>query len=320
MILGILGTGMIVKDLMKTFDKLNIEKTYILARPNNQDVTTLKDTYHLDRIYYDYDELLESDVDTIYVALPNFLHYSFSKKALEAGKHVICEKPFTSNIKELEELIQIAKSKNRILLEAMTVSYMPAFQSVQKEIKNLGDIKIVSLNYSQYSSRYDAFKSGVILPAFDVHKSGGALYDINVYNVHFLVNLFGAPKDIQYLPNIEKGIDTSGILTLDYGTFKAVAIGAKDCGAPVMNVIQGDKGSIVVNEPVNRMKHYTYQNQEVVSTSEEHAMYYEFKTFIEIIHQEDFKKAQEKLEISRTVMEILTSARKKGGIYFDADR
>lgn len=118
--------------------------------------------YHLDKVYTDYDELLQSDVDTIYCALPNYLHYEFSKKALENDKNVIIEKPITANSKELEDLIETANKKNLMIFEAMNLHYIPAFLSLKEDLKKLGDIKIVSFNYSQYSSRYNAFKEGTI--------------------------------------------------------------------------------------------------------------------------------------------------------------
>ena len=102
---GFLGTGMIVKDLMRTIDVLPFEKKYLLGTEQTREETeTIAKENHFDQTFYDYDELLKSDVDTVYVALPNFIHYSFSKKALEAGKNVIIEKPITANYKELEEL------------------------------------------------------------------------------------------------------------------------------------------------------------------------------------------------------------------------
>ena len=73
-----------------------------------------------------------------------------------------------------------------MIFEAMNLHYIPAFLSLKEDLKKLGDIKIVSFNYSQYSSRYNAFKEGTILPAFDFHKAGGALMDLNVYNIHAL--------------------------------------------------------------------------------------------------------------------------------------
>ena len=222
--LGIIGSGMIVYDLLTFIDIIDeIELTAILGRKESQEkIETLINKHHIKKAYYDYDELLNDDeIDTIYVALPNHLHYEYTKKALLHNKHVICEKPFTSNVNELDELIALAKQQNCLLFEAITNQYLPTFKEIKEKISEIGKISIISSNYSQYSSRYNAFKRGEILPAFDVNKSGGALMDLNVYNIHFVVGLFGAPNKVEYFANIEKGIDTSGVAILEYPTFKA---------------------------------------------------------------------------------------------------
>ena len=322
---GILGTGMIVKALMKTVDLLNFEKMYILGTQETKEETEeLARTYGIEKCFYDYEEMLKSDVDTIYVALPNHLHYAFAKKALMNDKHVIIEKPITSNAEELKKLISIAKDKKLIILEAMNIHYLPAYKSIKDILPKLGQIKIISLNYSQYSSRYNAFKEGTILPAFDYHKSGGALMDINVYNIHFIVGLFGKPQAITYQANIEHHIDTSGMLMLDYGSFKVICIGAKDCKAPILSTIQGDQGCIVIHKPVNSFVGY-----EMISNNSEsqsynfdegkHRLYYEFNDFISIINNKDYDYAYQMLEISLAVSEIMQTARKQVGIQFDSD-
>ena len=177
--LGILGTGMIVKDVLTMYHELGVEKTYLFStKKSKSQALELIEKYHLDKVYTDYDELLQSDVDTIYCALPNHLHYEFSKKALENGKNVIIEKPITANSKELEDLIETANKKNLMIFEAMNLHYTPAFLSLKEDLKKLGDIKIVSFNYSQYSSRYNAFKEGTILPSFDFHNIWQILKEI----------------------------------------------------------------------------------------------------------------------------------------------
>lgn len=324
--LGILGTGMIVKDLLTTIHLLDIEKIKILGTEKTQQETNdLCEKYPLDGFHLNYDDMLKDDIDTIYVALPNFLHYEFAKKALENGKHVIIEKPITANAKELKELISIAKEKHLLMIEAMNIHYLPAYQELKNQLENIGKPKIVSFNYSQYSSRYNAFKEGHILPAFDYHKAGGALMDLNVYNIHGLVGLFGKPNSVHYLANIEKGIDTSGILTLDYGSFKAVSIGAKDCKAPVMLTMQGDQGVIHIDNPINQLTKFKFinnQNEETVIDKDEqkHRLYYEFKEFILMIDEHDEKKVNEMLQISLTVSEIIQEARQQEGIVFDNDK
>lgn len=254
--LAILGTGKIVEEVLPVLKEINgIELSAILSTPRSiEKAEKLAELYAISQASSDYDSILANpDVDTVYVALPNHLHYDYAKKALLAGKHVICEKPFTLTLAEFEDLAKIAEQKNRILLEAITNQYLGNFASIKANLAKLGDIKIVECNYSQYSSRYDAFKRGEIAPAFDPAKGGGALRDLNIYNIHLVVGLFGKPERVQYLANMERGVDTSGILIMDYGNFKAACIGAKDCSADIKSTIQGNKGSIAVLGPTNSM-------------------------------------------------------------------
>ena len=323
--LGILGTGMIVKDVLTMYHELGVEKTYLFStKKSKSQALELMKTYHLDKVYTDYDELLQSDVDTIYCALPNHLHYEFSKKALENDKNVIIEKPITANSKELEDLIETANKKNLMIFEAMNLHYIPAFLSLKEDLKKLGDIKIVSFNYSQYSSRYNAFKEGTILPAFDFHKAGGALMDLNIYNIHLMVALFGKPLKVNYMANIEKNIDTSGIITLDYGNFKAVLIGAKDCKAPIATSIQGDQGCISIQTPANVLRSFKIlhndQREETFDLQgDTHRMVYEFNEFVKMIEDKDFDRANEMMEKSLIAMDIATKARIDAGVHFKAD-
>lgn len=324
--LGILGTGMIVKDLLRTIDEIQLEKIYILGTVKTKEETELLvESYHLDQAFYDYDELLKSDIDTVYVALPNHLHYAFSKKALEMGKHVIIEKPITSNAKELTHLISVAKNHQCMIFEAMNIHYLPAFRSLQENLSKVGKIKIVSFNYSQYSSRYNAFKEGTILPAFDYHKSGGALMDIHVYNINAIIGLFNLPKTTQYLANVEKGIDTSGTMLYDYGSFKVVSIGAKDCKAPIYSTIQGDEGVLVINKPVNQMVEYTFIDNQGNETNYhfdegKHRLYYEFIEFKRMIERKDYQQQEKMLNLSLEISRIMEKARQQQNIVFDADR
>jgi Predicted dehydrogenases and related proteins len=258
--LAIIGSGMIVHDFLTiTKDLKNTELTAIIGTERSLDtLQELKAQYQIGAVYTDFETaLLDSDFDTVYVAVPNFLHYGFAKKALENGKNVISEKPFTVKYSEFLDLKRIALEKRLILLEAITNQYLQNYLDLKKKLPELGDLKLIESNYSQYSSRYDAFEAGKVLPAFDPKKGGGALMDINIYNVHFIVGLLGRPQSVQYLPNIEREIDTSGILMLDYGNTKAVAIGAKDSASPIgKTVLQGNKGTIVVNGPTNVMSSF----------------------------------------------------------------
>lgn len=323
--LAITGSGKIVHDFLTMAPNLkDTELTAIIG--TERSVATLhqlQEQYDIGKVFTDYDEALRDDsFDTVYVAVPNSLHYIFSKKALEAGKNVISEKPFTVKYEEFLELKQIAHDQNLILLEAITNQYLQNYLDLNNRLADIGDLKIIESNYSQYSSRYDAFKEGNILPVFNPKMGGGALMDINIYNIHLIVGLFGKPNQVQYLPNIEREIDTSGILVLDYGTSKAIAIGAKDSTAPIRTVFQGDQGSIVLNGPTNEMNSFdVYDNQNLLEQIShnpyEHRMQQEFVAFERIIRENDLATAEVQLKHSETVMWVVNEAVKSAGLKLD---
>ena len=320
--LAVLGTGKIVQEFLPMIQQVtDVELVALLSTPRSlYKAKEMQAQYQVQEVYTDYETLLgNATIDTVYVALPNHLHYQYTKAALLQGKNVICEKPFTLNAQQLQELIQIATEKRLILLEAITNQYLNNFLQIKKDLAQLGKIKIVECNYSQYSSRYDAFKEGKILPAFDPQKGGGALMDINIYNIHFVVGLFGKPEKVQYLANIERDIDTSGILVLDYGAFKAVCIGAKDSTAQIRSVIQGTDGSIEVLGATNEMPRYERRSKteiEAVNVNlDKHRMYQEFEKFTEVIDQKDLAFALEQLNHSLTVMQVVDQALESANLH-----
>lgn len=326
--LGIVGSGMIVRDLLSFIHDIpSIELIHISGTKRSEEkVKQLKEEYLFKRYSTSYNELLNDDeVDTIYVALPNHLHYEYTKKALEAHKNVILEKPLTSTYEEALELKQLAIENHLFLWEAITNQYLPNYQKIKELLPSLGQIKIIECNYSQYSSRYNAFKEGNILPAFDYTKSGGALMDLNIYNIHFIVGLFGEPQDMMYYPNIEKNIDTSGILILDYKDFKCVCIGAKDCKAPLSNTIQGDQGCIHIATPVSIIDSFEIlmndgTNQNINMNKNVHRMYEEFIAFEKMYQEKDYEKCYQMLEHSMIVSKVQTIARRKAGVLFPTDQ
>ena len=145
--------------------------------------------------------------------------------------------------------------------------------------------------------------------------------DLNIYNIHYVVGLFGKPENVEYYPNIERNIDTSGILIMDYGKFKCVCIGAKDCKAPVENTIQGNKGCIYVDTPLNVCEKFELllnngSSQVVNQNNYEHRMMNEFIEFVGMVENNDYNRCYEMLDHSLIVCEVAETARKKGNILF----
>lgn len=314
--LGIVGAGMIVKDFLSFTHELPEIKLEAIVARNIENLKNLQNTYNIKQIYTDLDECLSSpSIDTIYVAVPNNLHYLVAKKALEAGKNVICEKPFTLDYHETVELFELAESKNLILIEAITNQYLPNYLEIKENLSQIGNIRLVECNFSQLSSRYEAFKKGIIAPVFDKNQGGGVLGDLNIYNIHFVVGLFGAPKNSEYYPNIVREVDTSGILILEYDEFKVVCIAAKDTYNNSYANIQGDKGLIKVIGTLNEVPNYIIKNNEVEmkvnKNIHKHRMYSEFKKFIDVINNNDFDFMKKQKEHSLAVMEIFYKSRKQ---------
>lgn len=314
--LGIVGAGMIVKDFLSFTHELPEIKLEAIVARNIENLKNLQSMYNIKEIFTDLDECLSSpSIDTIYVAVPNNLHYSVAKKALEAGKNVICEKPFTLDYHETVELFELAESKNLILIEAITNQYLPNYLEIKENLSQIGNIRLVECNFSQLSSRYEAFKKGIIAPVFDKKQGGGVLGDLNIYNIHFVVGLFEAPKNSEYYPNIVREVDTSGILILEYDEFKVVCIAAKDTYNNSYANIQGDKGLIKVIGTLNEVPNYIIKNNEVEikvnKNIHKHRMYSEFKKFIDVIDNKDFDFMEKQKEHSLAVMEVIDKSRKQ---------
>lgn len=326
--LGILGSGKIVKEVLPVLDQIeNIDVSAIAAR-NEEKLQKLARDFSIKNYYTSIESLLENpEIDTIYIALPNNLHFEAMNKAIDYKKNIICEKPFTSNVYETEKIIEKAKANDLMIVEAISHRFIPNSIEAKKRIGELGDIKIVSLNYSQYSSRYDKFKEGIIEPVFSLENSGGALIDLNLYNVAFAVDVFGLPKDVRYFANIEKDIDTSGIVILDYGDFKVSSVGSKDSAAPIINTIQGTDGTIEIPDALNSFREFNIRKTKEddkkyfnYNLEDKSRLYYEFVEIEKILRNNDRKKVYDFLNLTQNHMEVLTKARFDANIFYPADK
>lgn len=246
--IGILGTGSIARTMAAEFAKVPAFRCEAVCSRQQTTGEALAQQFGIPKVYTDYDAMLaDPDIELVYIATPNSLHYAQTKAALLAGKNVLCEKPFVPTVAEADELIALAKEKHLFLFEAITTAHHPNYALAKQYLDDIGSLRIVSCTFCQYSSRYDALLSGQVPPVFDPACCGGALMDLNLYNVHFVVGLFGEPMLVSYHPNLyQNGIDTSGILLLEYPDFICQCTGAKDCAAPGSVQLIGDAGRILI--------------------------------------------------------------------------
>ena len=319
--LGILGTGMIVREFLPWLAGPDCPFTVqaLCSTQRSAPVAAeMCEQYGIPQRTTNYFELLQW-VDVIYLAVPNLQHYRYAKVALEAGKHVIVEKPMACTAAQTEELAALARRKKVFLFEAMTTQYLENYNKIRELLPRIGRVKLVQCNFSQYSSRYDAFCAGETPVSFDPECAGGALMDLNVYNISYIVGLFGEPNQVHYLPNMERGIDTSGILLLEYPDFICQCTGAKDCAAPGSVQLIGDAGRILI-EPgssnCQKLRLVRPGQEDICSEYSESPWFYEVAEIAMILALKDYDACYAALKKTRQVVTVLEAAREDAQLGF----
>lgn len=195
------------------------------------------------------DALLADDrVDAVYVASPNSVHYSQALAAIEAGKHVLVEKPAVTCAAEFLTLLEAAGRAGVLVFEGMRNAYDPGTAKLRELLAELGPIRRVSFGYSQRSSRYDQVLAGERVNIFDPELGGGALFDLGVYCVSALVDLFGAPdKVLGVQVPLRSGADGAGAVLAAYPGFVADLSYSKITASQRPSEIQGEAATLVID-------------------------------------------------------------------------
>lgn len=315
------GTGFITKSMLAEFARSeHLNCTSICSRSKEKGLA-MGAPFGIETVYTSFEDMLAYPaVEAVYIASPNSLHYPQTKAALLAGKHVLCEKPFATTAAEAAEMIALAKEKHLLLFETITLAHHPNYARVKELLPQLGQIKSAVGTFCQYSSRYPALLAGNASPVLDPAYCGGALMDINLYNIHFMAGLFGKPQGIHYFPNFYKnGVDTSGSLVLEYPGFTCLCVGAKDSAAENGIQIVGDLGYMKVGPMASNLAfvELCIRGQEPQRFAyPENAWYYEVQDLSRLMGAKDYEACYTSLETTQTVVEILEKARKSGKLGF----
>lgn len=262
-------------------------------------------------------------VDMVYIASPNYMHFSQTMDMLKGKKHVLCEKPIASNSRELTLMLQAAKENEVILLEGMRVVFDPGYLEIGKHLHKLGTIRRATFQYSKYSSRYDNFKNGIIENAFNPKLSNGALMDIGVYCVHALVKLFGLPKELHASAiKLENEVDGAGTIVAHYDTMVGELQYSKISNSHIPSEIQGEVGTMVIDkitDPKELIIYYVDGREERIFpfSKKKNMMYYEIQEMVRLIQLG--KEASEHNQYSIMELQIIDEARKQMSIVFPAD-
>jgi len=322
---GVIGTSQITESFLQATSQLeNVFVSAVYSRTSERAAEFAK-KYGVILTFTNYEDLAKSaEIDAVYIASPNSFHAQQAILFMNYGKHVLCEKPIASNASEVQEMIQTARVNNVLLMEALKPTLVPNFKSVQQHIHKLGKVRRYMASYCQYSSRYDAYKEGVVSNIFNPVFSGGSLMDIGIYCLYPLVVLFGKPLEIRangYL--LESGVDGEGSILLKYEDMEAVIMYSKITQSRLPCEIQGEEGNMTIDKMnVPEQVEIYYRNgtvENITRLQKNHSMFYEVKEFIELIQAGKMESSINSYANSLAVMEIIDEARKQIGVVFPSD-
>ena len=323
--LAVISTSRIVEEFLANLgDMPEVQVTALCCRPQSAPkAEAWAERYGIGKVYTDEAALLaDGGFDAVYIGTANHLHFCTAKRVLSAGYPVILEKPFTATAAEARELFQLADRQGVMIFEAITIPYLPGYRFLQEQLPKIGPVRGAMASFCARSRRYDEYLNGVWNTTFDPACSGGALYDMNVYNLHYLWGLLGMPERCEYFPSRGyNGVDTAGLAVLHYPDFSAACLAAKDSESAQGCTIQGPDGRLVVEGGVNALPVvYSVLGGERGGGTradapgpDRHRMAYEFAAFARMLAENDRTGEAEARRRTLAVMDMIDQLRRSAG-------
>ncbi|EHK2349750.1 Gfo/Idh/MocA family oxidoreductase [Clostridium perfringens] len=317
---GILGPGNIARDFAQALNRVNGE-VYAVASRNKERAEKFARENNVKKAYGSYNEIIKDEnIDVVYIATPHSNHYEYIIKSLNNNKHVLCEKAITVNERELEEALKIAREKNLVLEEAMTLFHMPLYEKVIKKInkKDLGKVNMVQVSFGSFKE-YDENNR-----FFNLDLAGGALLDIGTYALSFArYFLSSMPEEI--LSTVKKaktGVDEeSGIILKTKEDEIATISLAFRSKMPKRGIVSCDNGFITIDNFPRANKatiNYLDGTVEVIECGEEEkALDYEVIFMEERIKE---NKESNSIDLTYDVTKIMNKVRKDWGILYPFEK
>ncbi|MBR1727959.1 MAG: Gfo/Idh/MocA family oxidoreductase [Selenomonadaceae bacterium] len=305
-----LGVGVIGHQLAEAIQKLG-GNLYSVGNRTKSKAEEFATKYNIGKVYDDIDEIFsDENVDIVYISTPHNTHINYLRKALAAGKHVLCEKSITLNSNELAEAVELAKSKNLILAEAMTIYHMPIYKKLNEIIKSgaLGELKLIQMNFGSYKE-YNMKNR-----FFNRNLAGGAMLDIGVYSLSF-VRWFMTSTPNEILSQVKfapTGVDEqASILLKNPQEEMATVILSLHAKQPKRGTISFDKGYIEIFEYPRSCKAsivWTADNrrEEITAGDTAEALCYEVEDMEAAVSGEENNMH---LDFTIDVMKIMTAIR-----------
>lgn len=279
--------------------------------------------YPVEHLFTSLEALAQShDIDAVYIASPNSLHFSQTELFLRHKKHVICEKPLASNLREVEAAIACARENGVVLFEAFKTASLPNFLLLQQSLPKVGKVRKAFINYCQYSSRYQRYLDGENPNTFNPAFSNGSIMDIGFYCLASAVALWGEPHSVQATASLlDSGVDAHGVVVLNYGDFSVTLQHSKVSESVLASEIQGEEGSLVI-EKISECQKVSFvprggKPQDLSQPQHINTMLYEAERFASLVENNEVNHPG--IAISRITANLLTEIRRQTGVIFPAD-
>ena len=244
---GVIGTGWITAAFISGADAAgSMEMAAVMSRNAEKGAAFAESVGRPEAtVVTSVEELAALDIEGVYVASPNQLHYRQSKYLLEHGKHVICEKPITITPEQLTDLQALAASKGLVYMEALMMLHLPQREIVREALKEIGTIHSAHIDFSQRSSKLDAYLRGETPNIFNPALGTGGLMDLGIYCVYPILDWFGMPDSVMSSAKfLRTGADHSGAVLFNYPDMQITMTYSKVGQGHGGSEIIGDGGSI----------------------------------------------------------------------------
>jgi predicted dehydrogenase len=261
---GIIGLGNIANQFAADLKLLDDAELVAVASRNSDKANEFAQKYNCKKAYGSYDAIFADDnVDIIYIATPHNSHAELSVKALENGKHVLCEKPIALSYNDAVRMIETSKKQNKFFMEAFWTRFIPSVQDALAKVKNgeIGDVKYLNADFAFIGNETEGSR------LFDKKTGGGALFDIGVYPLFLSYIMLGIPKEIIAKSIFHKNdIDLQTSMILGYNNAQSVLHASIVSESDMKATISGTKGRIELNAPWFMANGYSIFKEEKETT------------------------------------------------------
>lgn len=321
---GIIGTGGISNKFAADLPHSSNGVAYAVSSRSQESADAFAGKYNIPKAYDNYDKMLQDpEVDVVYVGTPHPLHKQNVLDALNAGKHVLCEKPFTINAGELEEVVALAREKKLFLMEGMWTRFLPPIRRAREWIRDgkIGEVRLVKADFG-FRIGWDP-ESRLLNPEL----GGGALLDAGIYPVSFASMVLGAkPAEVFSTAHIgETGVDEQFSILLGYEGGRAATLnGAVRLGFPNEAYVHGTEGYIYLPQFLFGASASLFVNGEEVETfkddrnSEGYAL--EAEEVGNLIRAGKLESDIIPLEESLDIMRLLDKVRSQWGLKYPGEQ